>query len=433
MKRISGLATALVLPLALVPLPLATIGAASAAETPVIRASAANTVPECVTPERLMKFARQRNKKLDGRFAQLAKLYQQHGTELGVRWDFAFFQMLVETNSLSFKTSRGKPGNIQARQNNLAGLSKPGDNAGWESFPDLETGVLAHLHHVRLYSGEPVENPAAARTKQVESVILPWAQALGHPVTFEDMTARWAPSNKSYASDLAAIAATFSRSYCKGSDLVPETGDVTAAAETAPDTTTAAAAPEGEAMGLGAATVAGKPTKTAAKASKAKTRSLTTGETIEAAGTYGSDTSSLTETVGSKAAKLVKADASLTVTSMGSEAEASSGDVPLVDETAETGSVDETDVAALPAPPTASVKPSSCKVFTASYGGAKTLLIQSVEGDLTRYTALAVHEGKEKAQAKAFIDAYAKGGRTIGQFGSQNEALSKAFQLCPAS
>ena len=73
----------------------------------------------------------------------------------------------------------------------------------------------------------------------------------------------------------------------------------------------------------------------------------------------------------------------------------------------------------------------NCKVFTASYGGGMALLIKSQDAGRTRLTALTVNEAKADSQAKAFINVYAKGGVKIAQFGTQNEALTKAFQLCP--
>ena len=70
-------------------------GSAIAAQTPNIRVSDTNQVPACVTPERLMEFVKTRNKKLPRRFNDVAAYYQVHGNNLGIRWDYAFYQMLV--------------------------------------------------------------------------------------------------------------------------------------------------------------------------------------------------------------------------------------------------------------------------------------------------------------------------------------------------
>ncbi len=72
-----------------------------------------------------------------------------------------------------------------------------------------------------------------------------------------------------------------------------------------------------------------------------------------------------------------------------------------------------------------------CRVWTASYGGQKAMIIRSVIDKVVNYTVLDVNEGAEKREADAFIAAYAKDGTIAGEFGSQSQALDKAFELCP--
>src|SRR5262249_40412377 len=81
---------------------------AAALELPQIRTSPGNEVPACMKPTLLMKFVRDQNYRIDPRtrirrrFSDLASIYrrigpcvQSTGTSCqGVRWDFAFFQML---------------------------------------------------------------------------------------------------------------------------------------------------------------------------------------------------------------------------------------------------------------------------------------------------------------------------------------------------
>ena len=64
-------------------------------------------------------------------------------------------------------------------------------------------------------------------------------------------------------------------------------------------------------------------------------------------------------------------------------------------------------------------------------GGAKAIIIKAVVESTTNYTVLDVNEGTEKREADAYISAYAKGGKPIGEFSSQAQALDKAFELCP--
>jgi hypothetical protein len=72
-----------------------------------------------------------------------------------------------------------------------------------------------------------------------------------------------------------------------------------------------------------------------------------------------------------------------------------------------------------------------CRVWTASYGGQKALIIRSVIDKVVNYTVLDVNEGAEKRKADAFISAYAKGGAIAGEYGSKAQALDKAFEFCP--
>lgn len=335
--------------------------AAEAAVTPAIRSSADNAVPACVTPDRLMQFMRSRNKKLLPQYGDIARHYKTQGETLGIRWDYAFYQMILETNSLKFHRPNGRPGDVSHKQNNFAGLGATGRKARGESFRDVSTGVLAHLQHIRLYSGDPVAKPVAQRTELVKDLILPWAHAFGRPVTYTDLATKWAAKSKHYAAGLNAIADAYNERFCANQpadEVVPPTIETTASIDTPAAST---------------------------KTSKA---TATGSDMIKATVTAATDKSTDIAKSTTKVAALTAA------------------------------------VPALPAT-------NACKVFTASYGGAKSLLIQSETNGLVNYTALTVHEGKEETQAQAFINAYAQGGQTIAEFSSANEALTKAFQLCP--
>jgi hypothetical protein len=74
---------------------------------------------------------------------------------------------------------------------------------------------------------------------------------------------------------------------------------------------------------------------------------------------------------------------------------------------------------------------SGCKVWTASYGGARAVIIKANADAQDNYTVLDVNEGTERREADAYIAAYAKGGKTVGEFTSTSQALDKAFELCP--
>jgi hypothetical protein len=80
------------------------------------------------------------------------------------------------------------------------------------------------------------------------------------------------------------------------------------------------------------------------------------------------------------------------------------------------------------APPAAKQK---CRVWTASYGGQRSVIIRSVADQVVNITVLDVNVGSEGREAEAFIAAYAKNGRIAGEYANQAQALDKAFELCP--
>ena len=84
----------------------------------------------------------------------------------------------------------------------------------------------------------------------------------------------------------------------------------------------------------------------------------------------------------------------------------------------------------LPDPPKTSAM-GKCKVWTASYGGQRAILIKAMAEGMVNYTVLDVNEASEKREVEAYIAAYAKGGESVGAFSNQTKALDKAFELCP--
>jgi hypothetical protein len=197
---------------------LAGIGAADAASArgpvlPEIRVTTASDgVPGCVTPSRLMRHVKERTPNLDPRFRDIARYYKMHGETLGVRWDYAFYQMLLETNYLSYKTGSGRWGDVMPRQNNFAGIGATGGVPG-DSFPDISSGVLAQMQHLVAYSGERVANPVAPRTRDRQDDIIARSLALRRAVRFSDLTNRWAKS-RNYATAIEWVAQRYRRANC---------------------------------------------------------------------------------------------------------------------------------------------------------------------------------------------------------------------------
>ncbi len=221
-----------VLLLALLLLPCA----GHAAELPRILASAGNQVPGCVVPASLMRFVETRNahlstpREIDPRFGNIAGLYQKLGSCVsrdpaqcvGIRWDYAFFQMLLETNFLTFRRPDGRLGGVRAEDNNFAGVGATVPGKPGEKFEDVRTGVLAHLQHVLMYSLTPIPHPVAQRTRQVQTDVQDALRRLHRPVTFTDLAHIWTGTNKnSYAIEIQKIASEYADGYC-GSQRVAD-------------------------------------------------------------------------------------------------------------------------------------------------------------------------------------------------------------------
>lgn len=335
--------------------------AAHAAEPmPEIRTHQHNRVPQCVTPARLMQFLAERHRNLVPKLQTIAAHYKQHGDANRVRWDYAFFQMIVETNYLHFKNAAGR-GDVSPNQNNFAGIGTTGGGVPGESFPDVSTGVLAQIQHLMAYSGEVLANPVGRRTRENQDDIAKKSKRLNRAVTFRDLARRWAVDAR-YGNTIEAIASRFRATYCAGKE--PEPSAVVAGR--APADTVGARRPGEQRHGPVLA---------------ANTRPDPAGGSGEG-------------------------------TSRRSEVGLSSGHVrgPLK----------------APAPP-----PTGCRVFTASYGGEKAVLVRAVVGGEWHYTALQVLDGQETQLARHFMATHALGGDTLGEFATRDLALGRAFSLCP--
>ena len=167
---------------------------AAQAETspPEIRSSPTNRVPACVTPEQLMAFVVTRNGTLATKFTGIATTYRELGEALHVRWDYAFYQMLLETNYLMYRRGDGSAGDVGMAQNNFAGIGATGGGVAGDRYRDVRTGVLAQMQHLVAYSGEKVAQPVAQRTREHQDDIIEVSRKLNRPVTFADLSRRWA-------------------------------------------------------------------------------------------------------------------------------------------------------------------------------------------------------------------------------------------------
>jgi hypothetical protein len=384
-----------------------------AAELPGVKLSDSNNVPACVTPGRLTEFLEERNPSVDSKFATIAADYARIGDQLGIRWDVAFFQMLLETGNLKFT------GDVSVDQNNFAGLGATGRKNPGESFPDVSTGVTAHLQHLLLYAGEHFDNPVAERTRKVQEwgVLTDWQKTIKGPMTFSQLAHQWAPGSRHYARDISGIADAFMSGPCIRADPKPEMMALWKP-ELAPKKTEAANADD-------ASGTYTPPKVTGYElARRANQEARSSGSYIRSslgAGMLAAIEPTKPETAENSTPNTVK---------ILNAAEADK--TPPVAETKDTPAKIQTASLATGVKGLAAPAPKSkCKVWTASYGGTRAVIIKAKSDDQENFTVLDVNEATAGRETEAYIAAYAKGGEKLGGFMSPEQALDKAFQLCP--
>jgi len=392
---------------------------AAAPDLPEILVTPRNAVPACVTPGRLMAFLKMRNDELAPRYDSIATQYMRFGELLGVRWDFAFYQMIVETGALSYWRG-SRHGDVRPDQNNFAGLGATGGGERGESFKDIETGVRAHIEHILLYAGRPVADPVADRTRKVRDwgLLTSWQKAMQRPITFADLATRWAPGNRSYGHMLQTVAERFQADVCGAPD--PRPGLMQEARR-----------------------LIGKVADTAAPRSPGEELAHRAMEQAKAEGTDKRSSLGVqpppavvppsppykvlnppTPEVKQPLIEAPKTDAKAGTTHKAGSDDKLGPRTAL----AAAAAAKAKGLAEAVAPPAASQK---CRVWTASYGGQKSVIIRSMDGQVVNITVLDVNAGSETREAEAFIAAYAKNGTIAGEYASQAQALDRAFELCP--
>ncbi|MDR2435862.1 MAG: glucosaminidase domain-containing protein [Puniceicoccales bacterium] len=85
--------------------------------------------------------------------AYIVRTYMWECAYEGVNHDIAFVQMCHETGFLHFK------GAVSPSQNNFCGLGTLSDSHIGLFFPDIRTGIRAHVQHLKAYaSSQPLTN-----------------------------------------------------------------------------------------------------------------------------------------------------------------------------------------------------------------------------------------------------------------------------------
>jgi len=87
------------------------------------------------------------NPEIDESYAgQIASIYVEESIDEGVNHDIAFCQMALETGFLTFN------GSVRKKQNNFCGLGATSKKSKGECFPDIRTGIRAHIQHLKAYA-----------------------------------------------------------------------------------------------------------------------------------------------------------------------------------------------------------------------------------------------------------------------------------------
>ena len=151
-----------------------------------------------VTYEALMEHMRARNPSVDPIYVRfLHRAYAAATAREGVSMLVALAQMVHETGALAFG------GSVRASQYNFAGLGAVSDTAPGLSFANMQTGVLAHVQHLKAYATTgPLQtdlvNPRFHLVRR------------GSAPTVTGLTGTWA-TDPLYAEKVLAHAASLSR------------------------------------------------------------------------------------------------------------------------------------------------------------------------------------------------------------------------------
>jgi hypothetical protein len=123
--------------------------------------------------------------------SELAAIYIEEAQIEGINSDVAFSQMCLETGFLRFG------GLVTPDMNNFCGLGAIGPEQPGEKFPNPQTGVRAHIQHLKGYaSTDPLNRPLVdPRYKWVKYGTAPMIQ---------DLTGKWA-SDKEYGNKISRI------------------------------------------------------------------------------------------------------------------------------------------------------------------------------------------------------------------------------------
>ncbi|EKU71324.1 glucosaminidase domain-containing protein [Selenomonas sp. F0473] len=149
------------------------------------------------TEEQMAAYIRANNPqpKLTGSVEELVRAYYEEAGAEGVRPDVALAQACKETGFFAYG------GDVDWRQNNFCGLGATGGGAQGLSFPDIRTGVRAHIQHLLAYSRtappkKPLVDPRYDLIKEKHPEIF------GKIAYWTGLNGVWAVPGKDYGEDI---------------------------------------------------------------------------------------------------------------------------------------------------------------------------------------------------------------------------------------
>ena len=103
------------------------------------------------------------------------QMYIDEAKVEGIRADVAFAQAMLETKYLQYG------GDVLIGQFNFAGIGAVGGGANGASFPDVRTGIRAHIQHLKAYANsDPLKNTCVdPRFAYVTRGTAPYVEWLG--------------------------------------------------------------------------------------------------------------------------------------------------------------------------------------------------------------------------------------------------------------
>ena len=159
--------------------------------------------------------------------ASIASFYKRFGEGWHVRWDYAFFQMAIETNFLKFRRGDGQPRRCQRNTKQLCRhRSHRPRRARRAVSPTLRpacTRKSSTSSPIPAKASRSRSRRGRVRTRTTSSEA---SQRLGRPVTFGDLARRWA-TDRHYGKSIDFIAGLYSARYCSSQqarsaeDIVP--------------------------------------------------------------------------------------------------------------------------------------------------------------------------------------------------------------------